>query len=230
MRAAETAVVRTGRPHHRPGRGRPACPTGWRDRALATFRALAEAEGRLHRRAPDAGPLPRGRRPRRHRRRRRDLRRPRGARRRRGLLRPGRDRDRDGPGRARRAAQPGAGGRRPAARAHRSRASTCRSSWPPRPAPPCSPPWLAGWGPLPAMRDRHGGFGAGSRELDGRPNVTQVVVGTAAAAAPARSAPGPASPWCCSRPTSTTPPARCSPTPWRRCWRPAPTTPGSRRS
>ena len=40
----------------------------------------------------------------------------------------------------------------------------------------------------------------------------------------------PASPSCCSRPTSTTPPARCSPTPSPRCSRPAPTTRGSRRS
>lgn len=35
-----------------------------------------------------------------------------------------------------------------------------------------------GWGPLPAMRIEATGFGAGSRELDGRPNTTQVVVGT----------------------------------------------------
>lgn len=36
-----------------------------------------------------------------------------------------------------------------------------------------------GWGPLPAMRITSTGFGAGTRELDGRPNVTQVVVGQA---------------------------------------------------
>ena len=40
----------------------------------------------------------------------------------------------------------------------------------------------------------------------------------------------PASRWCCSRPTSTTPPARCWPTPSPPCSTPAPTTPGSRRS
>jgi uncharacterized protein (TIGR00299 family) protein len=34
-----------------------------------------------------------------------------------------------------------------------------------------------GWGPLPAMRISASGFGAGSREIDGRPNATQVVVG-----------------------------------------------------
>lgn len=33
------------------------------------------------------------------------------------------------------------------------------------------------WGPLPAMRLTANGFGAGSREIDGRPNVTQVVIG-----------------------------------------------------
>ena len=38
---------------------------------------------------------------------------------------------------------------------------------------------VAGWGPLPAMRIAASGFGAGSRELDGQPNVTQVVIGTA---------------------------------------------------
>ena len=39
------------------------------------------------------------------------------------------------------------------------------------------------YGPLPAMRVTSTGFGAGSREIDGLPNVTQVVVGTAATAA-----------------------------------------------
>jgi uncharacterized protein (TIGR00299 family) protein len=37
----------------------------------------------------------------------------------------------------------------------------------------------AGWGPLPAMRIGASGFGAGTREIDGRPNVVQVVVGEA---------------------------------------------------
>ncbi|MBC8364246.1 MAG: nickel pincer cofactor biosynthesis protein LarC [Actinobacteria bacterium] len=39
------------------------------------------------------------------------------------------------------------------------------------------------WGPMPTMLVEASGFGAGSRDLDGRPNVTQVVVGGAAAAA-----------------------------------------------
>lgn len=37
---------------------------------------------------------------------------------------------------------------------------------------------VAGFGPLPAMRIERSGFGAGTREIDGRPNVTQVVLGT----------------------------------------------------
>lgn len=36
---------------------------------------------------------------------------------------------------------------------------------------------VVGWGPMPAMTIERSGFGAGSRELDGRPNLTQVVVG-----------------------------------------------------
>lgn len=39
-----------------------------------------------------------------------------------------------------------------------------------------------GFGPLPAMRVTATGFGAGSRDTDGRVNATQVVLGTAAAA------------------------------------------------
>jgi uncharacterized protein (TIGR00299 family) protein len=39
---------------------------------------------------------------------------------------------------------------------------------------------VSAWGPLPALRIAASGFGAGSREIDGRPNVTQVVVGEAA--------------------------------------------------
>src|SRR5439155_12199920 len=38
------------------------------------------------------------------------------------------------------------------------------------------------YGPLPAMTIEATGFGAGSREIEGLPNVTQVVVGTAAVA------------------------------------------------
>ncbi|HET6954141.1 MAG TPA: nickel pincer cofactor biosynthesis protein LarC [Acidimicrobiales bacterium] len=36
---------------------------------------------------------------------------------------------------------------------------------------------VTGWGPLPALRIEASGFGAGSREIDGRPNVVQVVLG-----------------------------------------------------
>ena len=36
---------------------------------------------------------------------------------------------------------------------------------------------VSAWGPLPAMRIDATGFGAGSREIDGRPNAVQVVVG-----------------------------------------------------
>lgn len=36
-----------------------------------------------------------------------------------------------------------------------------------------------GWGPLPAMTIGSAGFGAGSRQLDDLPNVTQVIVGSA---------------------------------------------------
>ena len=38
------------------------------------------------------------------------------------------------------------------------------------------------WGPLPALTIEASGFGAGSRELDDRPNVTQVILGQASAA------------------------------------------------
>ena len=37
------------------------------------------------------------------------------------------------------------------------------------------------WGPLPAMRIEASGFGAGDREIDGRPNAVQVVIGAATA-------------------------------------------------
>ncbi|HET9692709.1 MAG TPA: nickel pincer cofactor biosynthesis protein LarC [Acidimicrobiales bacterium] len=40
------------------------------------------------------------------------------------------------------------------------------------------------WGPMPALTVRATGHGAGARELDGRPNVVQVVVGEAAAGGP----------------------------------------------
>ncbi len=41
---------------------------------------------------------------------------------------------------------------------------------------------VADWGPLPAMTIDASGFGAGTRELDDRPNVTQVVLGATDAA------------------------------------------------
>ena len=47
-----------------------------------------------------------------------------------------------------------------------------------------------GWGPLPAMRIESTGFGAGTREIDGRPNVVQVVLGEAAATGATGTAPG----------------------------------------
>ncbi|MCU4185980.1 nickel pincer cofactor biosynthesis protein LarC [Acidiferrimicrobium sp. IK] len=40
-----------------------------------------------------------------------------------------------------------------------------------------------GFGPMPAMTVRSSGYGAGTRDLDGRPNALQVVVGTAASTA-----------------------------------------------
>ena len=42
---------------------------------------------------------------------------------------------------------------------------------------------VTSWGPLPAMRVEASGFGAGSREIDGRPNAVQVVVGRSLGAA-----------------------------------------------
>lgn len=41
---------------------------------------------------------------------------------------------------------------------------------------------VTGWGPLPPMRIDASGFGAGAREIDGRPNAVQVVVGRSLAA------------------------------------------------
>src|SRR5690606_39215599 len=49
---------------------------------------------------------------------------------------------------------------------------------------------VTGWGPLPAMRVAASGFGAGAREIDGRPNAVQVVVGAAPRPAAAGSPPG----------------------------------------
>ena len=42
----------------------------------------------------------------------------------------------------------------------------------------------AGWGPMPPMTISAAGFGAGDNQLEDRPNLTQVVVGTVAAARP----------------------------------------------
>jgi uncharacterized protein (TIGR00299 family) protein len=44
---------------------------------------------------------------------------------------------------------------------------------------------VSGWGPMPAMTIEASGFGAGSRDLDNRPNLTQVVIGAEAAELPA---------------------------------------------
>ena len=44
-----------------------------------------------------------------------------------------------------------------------------------------------GFGPMPALTIASAGFGAGTRELDGRPNLTQVVVGEPVESAPASS-------------------------------------------
>jgi uncharacterized protein (TIGR00299 family) protein len=49
---------------------------------------------------------------------------------------------------------------------------------------------VVGWGPLPAMTVAATGFGAGSRDLDGLPNVTQVVLGNPAADAGEPGRPG----------------------------------------
>lgn len=38
---------------------------------------------------------------------------------------------------------------------------------------------VTSWGPLPAMRITASGFGAGERDMEGRPNVVQVVIGSA---------------------------------------------------
>ena len=48
----------------------------------------------------------------------------------------------------------------------------------------------SGFGPMPAMTPVAVGYGAGTRDLDGRPNVVQVVVGTAIATGPALVSPG----------------------------------------
>ena len=64
------------------------------------------------------------------------------------------------------------------------------------------------YGPLPPMVIEATGYGAGERDVDGLPNVTQVVLGRAI-----DDERQPGQPVTCSRSTWTTPPARRSPTP-----------------
>ena len=92
---------------------------------------------------------------------------------------------------------------------------------------PAGRPGRLASGRCPPMAVTATGFGAGQAELDDLPNCTQVVVGRATAAGRRRAA---ASRSPCSRPTSTTSPASSWPTPWPRCSRPGPTTPGPPRS
>jgi len=49
---------------------------------------------------------------------------------------------------------------------------------------------VTGWGPMPAMQVAAAGFGAGTRDLEGLPNLLQVVVGRSMAEVPARPEPG----------------------------------------
>ena len=49
---------------------------------------------------------------------------------------------------------------------------------------------VEGWGSMPAMTVRASGFGAGTRDLDGLPNTLQVVIGEAAGADPTRAGAG----------------------------------------
>lgn len=49
---------------------------------------------------------------------------------------------------------------------------------------------VAGWGPLPAMRVAAAGFGAGTRDFEGLPNLVQVVLGRGEPESAARPAPG----------------------------------------
>ena len=57
---------------------------------------------------------------------------------------------------------------------------------------------------MPAMEITASGFGAGTRELDGLPNVTQVVIGTADRSVGQIDPDHVRSRWCCSKPTWTT--------------------------
>jgi len=49
---------------------------------------------------------------------------------------------------------------------------------------------VTGWGPLPSMQVSAAGFGAGSRDLEGLPNLLQVVLGESVDEVPARPEPG----------------------------------------
>ncbi|HEX2273026.1 MAG TPA: LarC family nickel insertion protein, partial [Acidimicrobiales bacterium] len=49
---------------------------------------------------------------------------------------------------------------------------------------------VTGWGPLPSMTVTATGFGAGTREVDGLPNLTQVVIGESRAAPRSSQPPG----------------------------------------
>jgi uncharacterized protein (DUF111 family) len=49
---------------------------------------------------------------------------------------------------------------------------------------------VTGWGPMPPMQVTAAGFGAGTRDLEGLPNLLQVVLGQALAQEPARPRPG----------------------------------------
>ena len=49
---------------------------------------------------------------------------------------------------------------------------------------------VSGWGPMPPMRIQASGFGAGTRDLEGLPNLVQVVLGEAVPDEPARPRPG----------------------------------------
>ena len=49
---------------------------------------------------------------------------------------------------------------------------------------------VTGWGPMPSMQVSAAGFGAGTRDLEGLPNLLQVIIGEAVAEAPQRPEPG----------------------------------------
>jgi uncharacterized protein (TIGR00299 family) protein len=49
---------------------------------------------------------------------------------------------------------------------------------------------VTGWGPMPAMQVEAAGFGAGTRDLEGLPNLLQVVIGQTVAQETARAQPG----------------------------------------